>query len=91
MRSIYPTLTFVTAEGCRKLTTQFNIDGDPLLWDDFAYATREGLVPTVSEKIGGAALGLKADAYQDIQFDFSLTSLLQGKDNRIVRRERAAA
>ena len=28
---------FVTAEGHRKLTTQINIDGDPLLFDDFAY------------------------------------------------------
>jgi len=38
---------FVTAEGQRKLTTQINIDGDPYLWDDFAFATREGLVPEI--------------------------------------------
>jgi catechol 1,2-dioxygenase len=52
---------FVTSEGHRKLTTQFNIEGDPLIWDDFAYATREELIPHVVDKTGGAALGLKAD------------------------------
>ena len=40
---------FVTAEGQRKLTTQININGDEYLWDDFAFASREGLVPTVNE------------------------------------------
>ena len=41
---------FVTAEGQRKLTTQINIDGDPYLWDDFAFATREGLVPEIKKE-----------------------------------------
>ncbi|MFP3757887.1 catechol 1,2-dioxygenase, partial [Cupriavidus sp. SIMBA_020] len=57
---------FVTSDGHRKLTTQFNIEGAPLIWDDFAYATREELIPPVTTKTGGAAQGLKADAYQDI-------------------------
>jgi catechol 1,2-dioxygenase len=39
---------FVTAPGYRKLTTQINIDGDPYLWDDFAFGSREGLVPTIN-------------------------------------------
>lgn len=82
---------FVTSSDYRKLTTQFNIEGDPLTWDDFAYATREGLVPPVVEKTGGAALGLKADTYKDIEFNFSLTSLVQGKDNQVVQRPRASA
>ncbi|KVC39424.1 catechol 1,2-dioxygenase [Burkholderia pseudomultivorans] len=81
---------FVSGEGHRKLTTQFNIEGDPLIWDDFAYATREELIPHVVEKTGGAALGMKADAYQDIQFDIVLTPLVQGKDNQIVNRPRAS-
>jgi len=82
---------FVTAEGSRKLTTQFNIEGDPLIWDDFAYATREQLIPHVVEKTGGTALGLKADAYKDIEFDFTVTPRVQGKDNQIVNRLRACA
>lgn len=82
---------FVTSDGHRKLTTQFNIEGDPLIWDDFAYATREELIPPVTEKTGGAALGLKSDAYKEIEFDFVLTPLVQGKDNQRVTRLRAAA
>ncbi|WP_321871792.1 catechol 1,2-dioxygenase [Paraburkholderia tropica] len=82
---------FVTSGGHRKLTTQFNIEGDPLIWDDFAYATREELIPHVVEKTGGEALGLKDDAYKSIEFDVVLTSLIQGKDNQIVNRLRAAA
>ena len=82
---------FVTSENSRKLTTQINIEGDPLIWDDFAYATREELVPRVVRKHGGTALGLKADAYQEIEFDIVLTPLVQGKDNQIVNRLRLAA
>ncbi|MBN3826994.1 catechol 1,2-dioxygenase [Burkholderia sp. Ac-20384] len=82
---------FVDSNDHRKLTTQFNIDGDPLIWDDFAYATREELIPPVVDKTGGTALGMKADAYQDIEFNFVLTPLVQGKDNQVVHRLRAAA
>jgi len=82
---------FVTSDDHRKLTTQFNIEGDPLIWDDFAYATREELIPSVTEKNGGTALGLKADTYKDIEFNFSLTTLVQGKDNQVVQRPRASA
>jgi len=82
---------FVSADDCRKLTTQINIEGDPLIWDDFAYATREDLIPHVVEKTGGKALGLKSDDYKEIEFDFRLTPLIQGRDNQIVQRNRAAA
>ncbi|AXF25602.1 catechol 1,2-dioxygenase [Burkholderia pyrrocinia] len=82
---------FVDSNDHRKLTTQFNIDGDPLIWDDFAYATREELIPPVVDKTGGTALGMKTDAYQDIEFNFVLTPLVQGKDNQIVHRLRADA
>ncbi|MGN6084761.1 catechol 1,2-dioxygenase [Trinickia sp.] len=82
---------FVTSEHTRKLTTQINIEGDPLIWDDFAYATREELVPRVVDKTGGIALGLKADAYREIEFDIVLTPLVQGQDNQIVHRARLAA
>ncbi|POR47410.1 catechol 1,2-dioxygenase, partial [Paraburkholderia eburnea] len=82
---------FVTSDSHRKLTTQFNIEGDPLIWDDFAYATREELIPHVVEKTGGAELGLKDDAYRSIEFNVTLTPFVQGKDNQIVNRLRAAA
>lgn len=82
---------FVTGDGLRRLTTQINIEGDPLIWDDFAYATREDLIPPVVEKTGGAALGLKEEAYREINFNFVLTPLVQGKDNQLVNRLRATA
>ncbi|CAB3805656.1 Catechol 1,2-dioxygenase 1 [Paraburkholderia caffeinitolerans] len=82
---------FVSSDSHRKLTTQFNIEGDPLIWDDFAYATREELIPHVVEKTGGAALGLKADTYKDIEFNLALTTLVEGKDNQIVNRPRVSA
>lgn len=82
---------FVTSDAFRKLTTQFNIEGDPLIWDDFAFATRDGLIPQVLDKTGGAQLGFDQDAYKDIQFDLRLTPLVDGKDNQLVHRQRATA
>ncbi len=82
---------FVTSDQHRKLTTQINIAGDPLMWDDFAYATREELIPHVVEKTGGEALGLKTDAYKEIVFDVRLTPRVEGKDNQLVNRLRASA
>jgi catechol 1,2-dioxygenase len=84
---------FVSAEGHRKLTTQINIDGDPLVFDDFAYATREGLVPALVERSDAASLlahGLNAP-FAEIVFDIRLSALVQGVDNQIVDRPRLAA
>ena len=71
---------FVTAPGHRKLTTQINIDGDPYLWDDFAFATREGLVPAVSKVTDPAALRAReVDApFYSIDFDFDLHAQREG-------------
>jgi len=84
---------FVTAEGHRKLTTQINIDGDPLVFDDFAYATREGLVPPLVERTDAASLqaeGLSAP-FAEIVFDIRLSALVNGVDNQIVNRPRLVA
>ncbi len=82
---------FVTTDKFRKLTTQFNIEGDPLIWDDFAFATRDGLIPHVVEKNGGRAVGFEEDAYRDIEFNLELIPLVNGKDNQVVGRARASA
>jgi catechol 1,2-dioxygenase len=71
---------FVTAPGHRKLTTQINIDGDPYLWDDFAFATREGLVPEMRRIDDAAALRaneVEAPFYS-IDFDFDLIAAQDG-------------
>jgi catechol 1,2-dioxygenase len=62
-----------------------------LIWDDYAYATREDLIPHVVEKTGGTTLGMKEDTYKEIEFNFALTPLVQGTDNQIVDRLRASA
>jgi catechol 1,2-dioxygenase len=65
---------FVSAAGHRKLTTQINIEGDPYLWDDFAFATRDGLVPPITRVDDPDALRTHAvDApFYSIDFDFDL-------------------
>lgn len=78
---------FVTANGFRKLTTQINIEGDPLTFDDFAFATREELVPAVvripAEK---AAEYGKDEPFAKIEFDFNVVvdreNIPTGENNR---------
>ncbi|WP_024889973.1 catechol 1,2-dioxygenase [Luteimonas huabeiensis] len=84
---------FVSAEGHRKLTTQINIAGDPLVNDDFAHATRDGLVPQIVERddeAGMRAYGLDGP-FAEIAFDFWLSPLVDGVDNQVVERVRACA
>ncbi|NKI70977.1 catechol 1,2-dioxygenase [Collimonas pratensis] len=84
---------FVSAPGHRKLTTQINIDGDPYLWDDFAFATREGLVPKLVRITDPAAL----DAHQvqapfaSIDFNFTLHAEQQALPHADIARPRASA
>ena len=65
---------FASADGHRKLTTQINIDGDEYLWDDFAFASREGLVPEVTMVEDADKLEEKEldKPYASIDFDFHL-------------------
>ena len=84
---------FVSADGHRKLTTQINIDGDPLVYDDFAYATREGLVPPLVERTDAASIAANGlnGPFAEIVFDIRLSALVDGQDNQIVERPRLAA
>lgn len=83
---------FASADGHRKLTTQINIDGDEYLWDDFAFASREGLVPEVTMVEDAEQLKAKAldKPYASIDFDFHLVKdidqAIQGSE---VERRRA--
>ncbi|MYM37904.1 catechol 1,2-dioxygenase [Duganella qianjiadongensis] len=84
---------FVTAEGQRKLTTQINIEGDKYLWDDFAFASREGLVPAVRHITDAAAISAKGldKPYAEIDFDFNLYAERAAAPAAEVTRIRAAA
>jgi catechol 1,2-dioxygenase len=65
---------FVSAAGHRHLTTQINIDGDPYLHDDFAYATRPELIPRIVRRDEREEIrqeGLDAP-FSEIEFDFVL-------------------
>ncbi len=84
---------FVTAKGYRQLTTQINIDGDKYLHDDFAFGTRDDLIPPV-ERVTNAAEIHKASLnrpFARIQFDFTMTREAEGAPKTVVVREHAVA
>jgi catechol 1,2-dioxygenase len=83
----------VSAPGHRKLTTQINIDGDQYLWDDFAFATREGLVPTLHRIDDPAQLDARRldKPFASIDFDFHLSRESEALPGGDVQRARAAA
>ncbi len=84
---------FVSAPGYRKLTTQFNIEGDQYLWDDFAFATREGLVATavdVTDEAEIASRGLTGP-FKHIQFNVELVKDQAAAPSTEVERRRASA
>lgn len=84
---------FVSAPGYRKLTTQFNIEGDQYLWDDFAFATREGLVATavdVTDEAEIARRGLTGP-FKHIQFNVELVKDQAAAPSTEVERRRASA
>jgi catechol 1,2-dioxygenase len=83
---------FVVAPGYRKLTTQINIDGDEYLHDDFAFATRDGLIPEVKRVTDAAAIharGLNAP-YAEIGFDFVLHAESAAAPKTVVERAHAS-
>jgi catechol 1,2-dioxygenase len=84
---------FVSAPGHRQLTTQINIAGDPYLYEDFAQATRDGLIPAVVRHEDGAAIrdeGMNAP-FSEIAFDFVLHPSVAEGDTRLHARPRVPA
>lgn len=71
---------FISAPGYRHLTTQINLAGDEYLWDDFAHATREGLVGELERIEGGVAR---------VVFDFCLQPAEHAEDQQRSQRPRA--
>ena len=77
----------------RKLTTQINIDGDKYLHDDFAFGTRDDLIPQVQRVTEAAEIhkaGLNKP-FARIRFDFVIVEEAAGAPSSIVEREHAAA
>jgi catechol 1,2-dioxygenase len=72
---------FIEAPGYRTLTTQINFGDDPFAADDFAFGTREGLLP-VPQRQGDTAY---------IAFDFHLQRATDEAGQRFSSRMRAEA
>ena len=72
---------FIEAPGYRTLTTQINFGDDPHAHDDFAFGTRDGLLP-VPNRSGDMA---------DIQFDFQLQKARSDADQLFSERPRTEA
>ena len=84
---------FVTAPGHRKLTSQINIDGDEYLHDDFAFGTREELIPQVEHVVDAREIhqaGLNKP-FARIRFDFTLSKQVVAVPTTVVNREHAEA
>jgi catechol 1,2-dioxygenase len=65
---------FISAPGYRHLTTQINLSGEKYLWDDFAYATREGLIGEVrfvDDAQSNAKRGVEG-RFAEMSFNFQL-------------------
>ena len=84
---------FVEAPGFRKLTTQINIAGDKYLHDDFAFATRDGLIPEVERHTDPAEIKARGlnEPFATIRFDFQLNREAANLPEAVVVREHAKA
>ncbi|MBV8414294.1 MAG: catechol 1,2-dioxygenase [Verrucomicrobia bacterium] len=82
---------FVYAPGYQKLTTQINIAGDPLLHDDFAFATRDDLIPDVVERADPESIKAKGlpTPFVEVEFDFVLRPASDPRHGVVMRRRAA--
>jgi catechol 1,2-dioxygenase len=80
---------FVSAPGYQHLTTQINIAGDPYLYEDFAFATRDELIPETQLCTDAAMIAAEGldGAFTKIEFDFALVA----GDNSLMVRPRFEA
>lgn len=83
---------FISAPGYRLLTTQINLAGDQYLWDDFAYATRDGLVGDIRFVEDAAAArdrGVAGSRFAELDFDFQLQKAVSPEAEKHSLRPRA--
>ena len=83
---------FVSAPGHRHLTTQINLAGEKYLWDDFAYATRDGLVGDiqfVEDEAAARDRGVDGKRFATLTFYFQLQRAPSAKAEQRSARPRA--
>jgi catechol 1,2-dioxygenase len=82
---------FVSAPGHEHLTTQINLSNDAYLWDDFAYATRDGLIGEVrfiEDPVAATRHGVSG-RFAEMTFDFQLRPAADASAQRPSNRPRA--
>ncbi len=82
---------FVSAPGHKHLTSQINLSGDKYLWDDFAFATRDGLIADpvkVTDRETIAQRDLEGE-HTEVCFDFTLCKALNADEEHRGTRLRA--
>ena len=84
---------FASAPNFRKLTTQFNIEGDQYLWDDFAFATRDGLVATAVDVTDASEIARRGldKPFKHITFNIVLVKDTATAPSAEVERRRVCA
>ena len=84
---------FVEAPGFRKLTTQINIADDEYLHNDFAFATRDGLIPEMVRHDDPAQIKARGlnEPFITIEFDFALNRDAASLPEAVVTRDHAKA
>lgn len=82
---------FVSAPGHKHLTSQINLNGDKYLWDDFAFATRDGLIAD-PVKVTDRALIQQRELdgeHTEVHFDLTLCKALSTDEEQRGTRLRA--
>lgn len=82
---------FISGPGFKHLTSQINLNGDKYLWDDFAFATREGLVADPIE-VTAKDIAQQRDMpspHIEVKFDFQLVATIDREQENRIKRLRA--
>lgn len=85
---------FVYAPKYSHLTTQINLDGDPYLHDDFAFATRDEVVAKairIDDPTIIATKKMNGDHFYDVEFNFVLAPANSADKQDKIERKRAVA
>ena len=82
---------FVSAPGYKHLTSQINLNGDEYLWDDFAFATREGLIADPLKVTDPAVIAQRdlEGPHTEVRFDFTLCRAVNRDEQERIARLRA--
>lgn len=81
---------FISAPGYKHLTTQINLNGDKYLWDDFAFATRDGLIADPIKITDDAIIAQRQlpGEHTEVTFNFRLQKAHDHEEEAKIKRLR---